>query len=436
LVEFEPPSSLPMPAPEQPLAPRPVPARQPLRRATVLIMAVATGAAVANNYFAQPLLPVIGRDLHLSPGTAGLIVTVAQLAYAAGLLLILPLGDLLERRGLVVILSLATAAGLVWFGLAPSGPLVLGAAAAVGSTTVMAQVLVPFAASLADDAHRGRVVGTVMSGLLVGVLLARTVAGALAALGTWRTVYLVSAGIMLLQALVLARQLPRWRNTERLAYRQILASTLRLPLEEPLVALRAAFGFLSFATFSVLWTAMAFLLSSRYHLGPALIGLFGLAGAAGALTATRAGRRSDRGLLRSTTVATTLLLVLAWFFLWLGTRSLVPFVVGIVVLDIGAQGLHITNQGAIYRIRPEARSRITSVYMVSYFCGGALGSALSTRIYASAGWSGVSALGAGFAAAAAVLAGVATSTRRLRRIEEPAAHPVAASSSAATELVG
>jgi predicted MFS family arabinose efflux permease len=387
-------------------------------------MALATGAAVANNYFAQPLLPVIGRDLHLSAGTAGLIVTVAQLAYAASLFFVLPLGDLLERRRLVVTLSLATAVGLVWFGLSPRGPLILAAAAAVGSTTVMAQVLVPFAASLASDGERGRVVGTVMSGLLVGVLLARTVAGALAQLGTWRTVYLASAGVMLLQALVLNRALPRWRNTERLPYGRILASTLRLALEEPLLRLRAAYGFLSFATFSVLWTSMAFLLAHRYHLGPALIGLFGLAGAAGALTATRAGRRSDRGLLRSTTLATSGLLVLAWAPLWLGSRSLWPFVVGIVLLDIGAQGLHISNQGAIYRIRPEARSRVTSVYMVTYFCGGALGSALSTRVYASAGWNGVSLLGAGFGAAAALLALVATTVPRLRRVEDPAAVPV------------
>ncbi|MCK4177844.1 MFS transporter [Aciditerrimonas ferrireducens] len=387
-------------------------------------MALATGAAVANNYFAQPLLPVIGRDLHLSAGTAGLIVTVAQLAYAASLFFVLPLGDLLERRRLVVTLSLATAVGLVWFGLSPRGPLILAAAAAVGGTTVMAQVLVPFAASLASDGERGRVVGTVMSGLLVGVLLARTVAGALAQLGTWRTVYLASAGVMLLQALVLNRALPRWRNTERLPYGRTLASTLRLALEEPLLRLRAAYGFLSFATFSVLWTSMAFLLAHRYHLGPALIGLFGLAGAAGALTATRAGRRSDRGLLRSTTLATSGLLVLAWAPLWLGSRSLWPFVVGIVLLDIGAQGLHISNQGAIYLIRPEARSRVTSVYMVTYFCGGALGSALSTRVYASAGWNGVSLLGAGFGAAAALLALVATTVPRLRRVEDPAAVPV------------
>jgi predicted MFS family arabinose efflux permease len=395
-------------------------------------MALATGAAVANNYFAQPLLPVIGRDLHLSAGTAGLIVTVAQLAYAASLFFVLPLGDLLERRRLVVTLSLATAVGLVWFGLSPRGPLILAAAAAVGSTTVMAQVLVPFAASLASDGERGRVVGTVMSGLLVGVLLARTVAGALAQLGTWRTVYLASAGVMLLQALVLNRALPRWRNTERLPYGRILASTLRLALEEPLLRLRAAYGFLSFATFSVLWTSMAFLLAHRYHLGPALIGLFGLAGAAGALTATRAGRRSDRGLLRSTTLATSGLLVLAWAPLWLGSRSLWPFVVGIVLLDIGAQGLHISNQGAIYRIRPEARSRVTSVYMVTYFCGGALGSALSTRVYASAGWNGVSLLGAGFGAAAALLALVATTVPRLRRVEDPAAVPVVQGASAGT----
>lgn len=409
--------------PAAPRATSPPPARARLGRSTVLVMAIATGTAVANNYFAQPLLPVIARDLHLSASTAGLIVTVAQVAYAAGLVFVLPIGDLVERRRLVVSLSLVTAAGLVLFGLAGSGPTVLAAAAVVGVATVMAQVLVPFAASLAGDAERGRVVGTVMSGLLVGVLLARTVAGALAATGTWRTVYLVSAGVMLAQAAVLHRKLPAGHARSGMRYRKALVSTARLVAEEPLLRLRAAFGLLSFATFSVLWTSMAYLLSDRYHLGPATIGLFGLAGAAGAVTANGAGRRSDRGLVRSSTLAASFLLLVSWLPLWLGGRHLAAFVAGVVVLDVGAQGLHITNQGAIYRIRPEARSRATSVYMVSYFVGGALGSGLSTMLYQRLGWAAVSALGASFAAGAMALGIAAAVLGRLRRVEDPVAVP-------------
>lgn len=397
-----------------------------LARSTVLVLAVATGTAVANNYFAQPLLPVISRSVHLSSAAAGLIVTVAQVGYALGLLLILPLGDLLERRRLVVGLSVVTAGCLTWFALAGSGAVLLPAAAAVGLATVLAQVLVPFAASLAGDAERGRVVGMVMSGLLIGILLARTVAGALAGLGNWRVVYLVAAAVMLVQAAVLRARLPTWREHTDLRYPAALGSTLRLFAEEPIIRLRSLFGLLGFATFSVLWTSMSLMLDASYHLGPALIGLFGLAGAGGAIAATGAGRRSDRGRSRSTTVVTSLLLLVAWLPLWAGSRSLAAFVVGVVLLDIGAQGLHITNQGAIYRIRAEARSRVTSVYMVCYFIGGALGSALSTYAYQRDGWDGACLLGAGFAAGAVVLAVAAVTVGRLRAVEDPVARPVTA----------
>lgn len=396
--------------------------RPPLPWSLVLVMAVATGLTVANLYFAQPLLPVIGRDLHMSSGATGLIVTVAQLGYALGLFFLLPLGDLLERRRLIVVLSALTAIGLVWFALAGSGPSVLVAAGIVGFTAVLAQILVPFAASLAPDASRGRVVGTVMSGLLIGILLARTVAGALAASGNWRTVYLVSAGLMVTQAVVLRYALPTWREHSNLRYGAALGSTIALLRDESLIRLRACFGFFGFATFSVLWTSMAYMLSARYHYGPAIIGLFGLAGAAGALTATVAGKRSDLGKIRSSTIITTTALCASWLLLWLGDRSLLAFVAGVVVLDIGAQGLHITNQGAIYRIRPEARSRVTSVYMVCYFIGGAAGSALSTAIYQRWGWTGVCLLGVGFAVASSVLA-VLAATTSLRRVEARAATP-------------
>lgn len=395
-----------------------------LRRVTVVVMAVATGAAVANNYFAQPLLPLIGKDLRLSPGTAGLIVTFAQLGFATGLLLIVPLGDLVERRSLIVGLSVAAAVGLVWFALSGSGAVILAAAAFVGIVTVLVQILVAFAASLATDADRGRIVGMVMSGLLVGILLARTVAGVVAELGSWRTVYLVGAGIMLLEAGLLRAQLPQWHERTGLGYRAVLVSTARLFAHEPLIRLRAAFGLLCFATFSVLWTAMAYLLADHYHYGPAIIGLFGIAGAAGALTATAAGRRSDRGKLRSSTMASSAVLSVSWMFLWLGDHTILAFVAGVILLDIGAQALHITNQGAIYRIHPEARSRVTSVYMICYFLGGAAGSALSSSVYQRWGWNGVSALGASFALAATALALVAVTTG-LRRVEEVAAVPAA-----------
>lgn len=374
-----------------------------LSRTLVLLMAVATGLTVANNYYAQPLLPVMRHDLHLSSAVAGLIVTAGQVGYAVGLLLLLPLGDLVERRRLVVVLSAGAAASLVCFGLSPSAAVVLPAALLVGVLSVLAQVLVPFSASLAGAEERGRVVGLVMSGLLLGILLARTVAGLLAQVGSWRVVYFVAAGLMAGQAVVLHHELPRHRERTRMSYAPLLLSVVRILREERVLQLRAAYGLFSFATFSVLWTAMAFVLADRYHFGPAVIGLFGLIGAAGALTATVAGRLSDAGHEHATTGVATVLLAASWLPLWLGSRALGWLVVGILVLDVGTQALHITNQGAIFRLRPEARSRLTSAYMVAYFIGGAVGSAVSAALYARHGWAGVSLTGEGFAAATFVL---------------------------------
>jgi predicted MFS family arabinose efflux permease len=378
-------------------------AQERLDRSLVLIMAVSTGLAVANNYYAQPLLPDIGKSLHLSSGITGLMVTVAQAGYALGLFFLLPLGDLLERRRMIVVLSVITSLCLVWLGASPDGFSLLTSAFLVGSFTVLAQVLVPFSASLAPEHERGRVVGMVMSGLLIGILLARTVAGLLAEAGTWRVVYFVAAAAMVVQAIVLERRLPTWKEKPGVGYWRLLASVADLMKQEPVLRLRAMYGFFSFGAFSVLWTSMAFLLAHHYHYPTWVIGLFGLAGAAGAGTASLAGRMSDRRRTRESTGITAFLLLASWLAIWAGRSSVVLLVVGIVVLDIGAQGLHITNQGEIYRLRSEARSRLTSAYMVTYFLGGAIGSATSATLYASRGWDGVCAVGAAFALAALCL---------------------------------
>jgi len=380
----------------------------------VWVMAVATGVAVSNNYYAQPLLAVIAGDLHLSHGVAGLIVTVAQAGYAAGLIFILPLGDLVERRGLVALMSLGTAAALVWLGLSGSVGSLLFAALTVGAFTVLGQVLIPFAASLASDAERGRVVGTVMSGLLVGILLARTAAGYLAAAFGWREVYFIAAGLMVGIAALLRLSLPRYPAAGRQSYPALLRSVLALVREEPILRRRAVYGALSFGAFSVLWTSLAFLLAGpAYRYDTGTIGLFGLAGAAGALAASAAGRLADKGHVHATTGACALLLALSWFPLWLGGHSLAALLIGVVVLDIGAQGLHISNQSEIYRLRPEARSRLNSAYMTTYFAGGALGSTGSAFAFSAWGWKGVSAVGAAFG----ILAGVLWLAERTARAE-------------------
>jgi predicted MFS family arabinose efflux permease len=363
----------------------------------IAVFAIATGQAVASNYLAQPLLETIRRDLHLTTAVAGLIVTVSQVGYALGLIALLPLGDLLERRRLITVLAAVTALGLAGAALAPSIGVFLAAAALVGFTSVMAQLLVPFAASLSPEAERGRVVGMVMSGLLLGILLARTASGFVAQLAGWRAVYWVAATLMLVQMIVLLRTLPTYRERVALSYPRLLASVFEITRAEPVLRWRAVYGAVSFAGFSVLWTTLAFLLSGRpYGYGAGTIGLFGLVGAAGAATAMLAGRFSDRGWKNPLTGLASLLLLVAYLFIWRGATSLAALLVGIVVLDIGAQALHITNQGEIYRLRPEARSRINAFYMMACFIGAAAGSSTAAFAYAAAGWRGVSLLGAGY----------------------------------------
>ncbi|MGH9132105.1 MAG: MFS transporter [Acidimicrobiales bacterium] len=364
-------------------------------RGLVLIFAVACGASVANLYYAQPILHTIARSFGTGSGTAGLVVTLSQIGYAAGLALLVPLGDLVSRRHLVPIVLVVTTGGLLVSALAPDIGVLIAVALVVGAGSVVAQVLVPMAASLADDENRGQVVGTVMSGLLLGILLARTVSGLVAGVSSWRVAYVTGATLTIVTAVVLGRVLPPEKQRPRLSYGALLGTTVRLIFDEPLLRSRAAFGALGFAAFSVFWTTMAFLLAGApYHYGDLTIGLFGLVGAGGALCANFAGRWADRGLTKTTTFAFAACMGISFLFLWYGRHNLVMLIVGIAVLDIGVQGLQVTNQSMIYRLAPELRGRLTSAYMVCYFAGGAVGSALGSSIYAWDHWAGVCVLGA------------------------------------------
>jgi predicted MFS family arabinose efflux permease len=375
------------------------PAQEPPRskrmsRGLIALFAIATGQAVASNYLAQPLLDTISHELRVSSGVAGLIVTTAQAGYAAGLILLLPLGDLFERRRLITTLAVITAVGLAAAALAPSAGFFMAAAGLVGLTSVMAQILVPFAATLSPDAERGRVLGTVMSGLLLGILLARTVSGLVAQAAGWRTVYWLAAALMLAQAVLLWAKLPTYHQHVGLSYPRLLGSVLKIARAEPVLRLRAVYGALSFAAFSVLWTTLAFLLSAPpYGYGEGTIGLFGLVGAAVALTASVVGRFTDRGWSRRLTGVSALLLLVGYVLLWMGGSSLAALLAGVVVLDIGSNGVHITNQSEIYRLQPEARSRVNAFYMTSCFVGAAAGSAVAAFVYERWIWDGVCALG-------------------------------------------
>jgi predicted MFS family arabinose efflux permease len=367
-------------------------------------MALAAGAAVANIYYAQPLLSTIAHDFSVSDGTAGLMVTASQVGYAAGLVLLVPLGDLLERRRLITRIMLVTVLGLAAVVASPSFTLLAAALVVVGLTSVVAQILVPMASMLAAEHERGRVVGHVMSGLLVGILVARTASGLIAQAGGWRLVFGVSAALMLVLCGVLRVALPEVRPTSTLSYPALLRSVGQLVIEQPTLRVRMIYGVLGMGQFSVLWTTIAFLLSaSPYHYGDATIGLFGLVGLAGALAAQAAGRLADRGRQHRSTGSFFLIMVLSWGLIAAGSTSLAALIVGIAVLDLGIQGAQITNQSVIYSLAPSARSRLTTAYMTAVFISAAVSSALASTLYDADGWSAVTALGGAFAAAGVLL---------------------------------
>jgi predicted MFS family arabinose efflux permease len=367
----------------------------------VLLLAIAVGAAVANIYYVQPLLNLVADTFGVSKAAAGLLVTCSQAGYLAGLALLVPLGDLRERRRLVTTMLVGAGIALAACAAAPSFGVLAGALIVAGALSAVAQIIVPLAATLAAPHERGQVVGSVMSGLLIGILGARIVSGVAAELGGVRLIFALAAGLMLAMALLLHRTLPRLPPVEHLSYRSALGSVLELIAAEPVLRQRMMLGALQMAGFTMLWTAVAFLLGGPpYHYGEALIGLFGLAGVAGALVAPVAGRLADRGRGRLALTAFLTAILASWALLAAGATSLTALIAGIVLLDLGVQGAQISNQSTIYALRPEARSRLTTAYMVSLFLGGVIGSLLAAGVYAAAGWGATCALGAVLAATA------------------------------------
>ncbi|MEU3602810.1 MFS transporter [Streptomyces sp. NPDC006798] len=368
-------------------------------RGLVALFAVACGAAVANVYFSQPLLVTMGRDLAMSPALVGAVVTLTHTGYGLGLFLLVPLGDLVDRRRLVVAQLLLLVAALLAVAAAPTAAVLLAGMAATGLLAVVTQTLVAFAASLAPPAGRGRVVGLVTSGVVIGILLARTVSGLVADLAGWRAVYLVSAALTALLALVLYRAVPRDRGAPAAApgYGRLLRSTVTLFAREPLFRLRALYGLLVFAAFSTLWSGVALPLSEPpYQFSHTAIGALGLIGAAGALAATAAGRLADRGYAGATTGTGLALLLLSWLPLAFTPDSLWALAAGVILLDLAVQAVHVTNQTVIYALRPDAGSRLIGGYMICYAIGSATGALTATSLHAVAGWGAVCAAGAVF----------------------------------------
>ncbi|KOR87158.1 transporter [Bacillus sp. FJAT-22058] len=373
-----------------------------LTRYMALLFATACGMAVANIYYAQPLLDSMATEFGIAHSSIGIVITITQLCYALGLLLLVPLGDLLNRRRLIIGQMLLSVLSLIVVGIAPIITVLFTGLAAVGLLAVVTQVLVAFASTLAAPAERGRIVGLVQSGVVIGILLARTFAGVLTDLAGWRSVYLVSAAMMLIMTGVLFRVLPRDESErESLSYLQLLRSVLTLFMQERILRIRGVLALLIFTAFSTLWTSLVLPLSAPpYSLSHTAIGAFGLAGVAGALAAARAGGLADRGLGQRTTCISLVLLLASWFLISFTEHSLIALVIGVIFLDLAVQAVHVTNQSMIFTVRPEARSRLTAAYMIFYSIGSAMGSIVSTNIYANYGWIGVCLFGASVSALA------------------------------------
>lgn len=384
----------------------------------VWLMAAASGMAAANLYYNQPLLGDIGRELGATGGGLGWVPTMTQVGYASGMLLIVPLGDSLERRRVIITMTGLVSLALMGAALAPGLGWMVVASFAVGITTVIPQLLVPFAAHLAPATERGRVVGTVMSGLLIGILLSRTAAGFIGTHLGWRAMFWAGAGLMLALAVVLRLALPSQPAAAAMPYFALLRSLGGLVRDEPVLRLHSLLGALTFGSFGAFWATLALYLQSLpEHYGPQTAGLFGVVGVAGAAVAPLVGRYADvRGDRRINALACGVLL-LSFVILGLLGRWLWGIALGVILLDLGAQANHISNQTRVYSLRPEARSRLNTIYMVSYFVGGAAGSWLGTAAWVRFGWPGVCLVGGGMALAA--LIALSASASRMPRAGAP-----------------
>ncbi len=385
----------------------------------VFILSVACAMSVANLYYSQPLLADIAHNFSVSEGAVGFIATLSQLGYAAGLLFIVPLGDSFDRRNLITLTLIAVTIALIGTALAPSIGLLTIASFAVGVTTIVPQIIIPFAATLAQPQQRGRVVGTVMSGLLIGVLLARTISGFVGAHLGWRAMYWIAAALMVILAFVLHFLLPKEEPRTGMSYPDLLHSLWGFVRTEPIVRETSIFGGLVFAAFSVFWVTLVFFLgASPYHYGSEVAGLFGLVGVAGALAASVVGKLADHIEARIITGIMIVVALLAFIVFWLLGQMLWGLIIGVILLDLGTQGAQISNQTRVFSLNAEGRSRLNTIYMVSYFIGGSLGSLLGAYAWSIAHWTGVCTVGMLLLVVA--LAVYAFNTRRMRQLKAAA----------------
>ncbi|GGZ03336.1 MFS transporter [Streptomyces poonensis] len=367
----------------------------------VVLLAVASGMTVANLYYAQPLLSSLSGVFHVSTATAGTLITLTQVGYVLGMLFLVPLGDRVEKRDLVTVLLVVTTLASVAAGLATNFPMLLAASLISGATSVVAQILVPFAANLAADHARGRVVGRVMSGLLTGILLSRTLSSLVSDVAGWRAVFLGSAALTAVLTVALRKALPRHAPTTSLPYHHVLRSTARLVRTHPALMRRGLYQAAMFGAFSAFWTTVSFVLTGpHFRYSQVGVGVFALVGAAGAAVAPIAGRWADRGLVRPMTGAAFLVTALAFVVAGLGAHSIVLIALAAIVIDTAVQTTLVLGQHTVYQLDAAARARLNSVFIATFFVGGAAGSQLGSVVYHAGGWSALTVLGAALPLAA------------------------------------
>lgn len=369
---------------------RPITSSPAMTRGLLVLLAVAGGAAVGNLYWAQPLLELIARDLHASTGAAGWLVTVTQLGYALGVLLVVPLGDMLNRRRLIPAMLLLSAVALAACAAAPTFAALLGAIAVLGLTTVSGQIIVPLAGDMAAEGERGRVVGIVTSGVLTGILVSRSISGLVAGAAGWRVIYAAAAVLAVALAGLLYTRIPILPQRPRIRYGTLLVSIGQVIAHSRTVRWSLVLGATQFGLFTMFWTALTFYLSAApYHYSVSLIGLFGLFGLAGALAAQRAGRLHDRGWSVGATGAGWALVLIVFAFVSFARSSLVILIAAIVLLDIAIQSLNILNATRLFAVAGDARSRVNTAMVTSNFVAGAIGSAAAGLLWTAGGWTAV-----------------------------------------------
>lgn len=356
----------------------------------LFLLAVASAGCVANLYYNQPLLTQMEKTFAVTSDAAGYVSTLTQLGYALGLFLFVPLGDMVNRRKLILTLMIAATASLVGAGLAPNLALMYLASCIVGLASVVPQIIIPLASQMAEPERQGRVVGTIVSGVLIGILLARTISGLIGGLWGWRVMYGIAAVLMLLLFLLLRNRLPHFTVNKTTSYGNLLLSMGGLIRQHRTLREAMIIVACNFAVFSLFWTVFGFHASGApFHYSSPVVGLFGLVGAVGAFCAPISGRLADKTQPKLVVGFMVGLVFVSFIVFKALGNGLVGLIVGIILLDLGIQGAQVLNQSRIYGLDNSARSRLNTVYMVSAFIGGAIGSSIGSYFWVNAGWTGV-----------------------------------------------